>query len=156
MTGLVVLTRPGLSAPDLPGSLLMLGSGIAWGVYTLRGRRFGEPIAENAVSFAWATLAAALASGVALAWGPPVAHLRGLALAATSGAVTSALGYALWYFVLPRLSAAQAGIVQLSVPPLVAVGGVVLLGEAFTARLGVSTMAVLGGIVLAMASRPSR
>ncbi|MCL4848135.1 MAG: DMT family transporter [Acidobacteria bacterium] len=156
MGGLVVLTRPGLEAPDAMGSLLMLASGAAWGVYSLRGRGLGEPLTANATSFAWATLPAAGASVAALLSGQAFADPRGIALAVTSGGVTSALGYALWYTVLPRLTAGQAGIVQLSVPPLVAAGGVGLLGEAVTPRLVVATLAVLGGILVAMTSRPSR
>jgi drug/metabolite transporter (DMT)-like permease len=153
LAGLVVLTFPGLTAPDPAGAAFMLAAGIAWGVYSLGARASGEPLAANAASFACSVPLALVAQGVGFVTMPPRVTATGLALAVTSGAVTSGLGYAVWYAALRGLTAAQAAIVQLSVPPLAALGAVALLGEALGARLIVGGAAVLGGIAVAFAAR---
>ncbi len=153
LAGLVGLTFPGLTAPDPGGAAFMLAAGVAWGVYSLGAREGGEPLAANAASFACSVPLALVAQGVGFVRMPPKVTAAGLALAVTSGAVTSGLGYALWYAALRGLTAAQAAIVQLSVPPLAALGAVALLGEALGARLIVSGAAVLGGIAVALAAR---
>ncbi|PYQ20543.1 MAG: EamA family transporter [Acidobacteria bacterium] len=153
LAGLVGLTFPGLTAPDPAGAALMLAAGVAWGVYSLGARAGGEPLAANAASFACTVPLALVAQGVGFMTLPPKVTTAGLALAVTSGAVTSGLGYAIWYAALRGLTAAQAAIVQLSVPPLAALGAVALLGEAVGARLIVSGGAVLGGIAVAFTVR---
>jgi drug/metabolite transporter (DMT)-like permease len=155
LAGLVGLTFPGLTAPDPAGAALMLAAGVAWGVYSLGARAGGEPLAANAASFACSVPLALVAQGVGLMTLPPkvTTTAAGIALAVTSGAVTSGLGYAIWYAALRGLTAAQAAIVQLSVPPLAALGAVALLGEALGARLIVSGGAVLGGIAVAFTAR---
>ena len=155
LAGLVGLTFPGLAAPDPAGAAFMLGAGVAWGVYSLGARTGGEPLAANAAGFACSVPLALVAQGVGWMTMPPkvTATAAGLALAVTSGAVTSGLGYAIWYAALRGLTAAQAAIVQLSVPPLAALGAVALLGEALGARLIVSGAAVLGGIAVALTVR---
>ena len=153
LAGLVCLTFPGLTAPDPAGAAFMLAAGVAWGVYSLRARASGEPLAANAASFACSVPLALVAQGVGFWTMPPRVTATGLALAVVSGAVTSGLGYAIWYAALRGLTAAQAAIVQLSVPPLAALGAVALLGEALGARLIVSGAAVLGGIAVAFAAR---
>ena len=153
LAGLVGLTFPGLTAPDPAGAALMLGAGVAWGVYSLGARAGGEPLAANAASFACSVPLALVAQGAGYITLPPKVTTAGLALAVTSGAVTSGLGYAIWYAALRGLTAAQAAIVQLSVPPLAALGAVALLGEALAARLIVSGGAVLGGIAVAFTAR---
>ena len=153
LAGLVGLTFPGLTAPDPAGAALMLAAGVAWGVYSLGARAGGEPLAANAASFACTVPLALVAQGVGFMTLPPKVTTAGLALAVTSGAVTSGLGYAIWYAALRGLTAAQAAIVQLSVPPLAALGAVALLGEALGARLIVSGGAVLGGIAVAFTVR---
>ncbi len=153
LAGLVGLTFPGLTAPDPGGAAFMLAAGVAWGVYSLGARAGGEPLAANAASFACSVPLALVAQGVGFVRMPPKVTAAGLALAVTSGAVTSGLGYALWYAALRGLTATQAAIVQLSVPPLAALGAVALLGEALGARLIVSGAAVLGGIAVALAAR---
>lgn len=153
LAGLVGLTFPGLTAPDPGGAAFMLAAGVAWGVYSLGARAGGEPLAANAASFACSVPLALVAQGVGFVRMPPKVTAAGLALAVTSGAVTSGLGYALWYAALRGLTAAQAAIVQLSVPPLAALGAVALLGEALGTRLIVSGAAVLGGIAVALAAR---
>ena len=149
--GLVALVLPGVSAPSPAGAALMALAGVAWGVYTLRGRGAGDPTAVTAGNFLRAA-PMALAVSVLMA-----AHFhasaRGIALAAASGALASGLGYAVWYAALRGLSALRAATVQLSVPPLAALGGVLWLSEPLTARLATSSLAILGGIALVLASR---
>ncbi len=152
--GLLYLVSPGLAAPPLTGTLLMASAGIAWGVYSLRGRGGGEPVAATAGNFLRAApLALALSAASLVFAGAPHANANGVALAVASGAITSGLGYVIWYAALPRLSALRAATVQLSVPPLAALGGVWLLSEALTLRLVFSSAAILGGIALVLASR---
>ena len=152
--GLVALTFPGLRQGDPAGSVLMIGAGIAWGVYSLLGRSSrGDPLAANGAHFAHAVPLALLASLVAAGLGAPRLSAPGAGLAVASGALASGLGYAIWYAALRGLSTAQAALVQLSVPPLAALGGVFLLGEAGTLRLALSALAILGGIALAASSR---
>jgi drug/metabolite transporter (DMT)-like permease len=154
LLGLVVLTRPGLAAPDPLGAALMAAAGVAWGIYSLRGR--GEPLAlrANAANFARSAPLALLASLGALAFAAPRLTTLGILLAIGSGAIASGLGYAIWYAALRGLTAPQAAIVQLSVPPLAALGGVLLLDETLTLRLLAAGAAILGGIALAVTARP--
>jgi drug/metabolite transporter (DMT)-like permease len=148
LAGLVALVRPGMSAPDPAGALLMIGAGVAWGVYSLRGRGAARPLAMTASNFARAVPMALALSLACLG----VAHLslRGSLLAVASGALSSGVGYSLWYAALRGLTATQASVVQLSVPVLAAAGGVTLLGEALTPRLLACGMAILGGVALAV------
>lgn len=151
--GLVGLTFPGLAAPDPTGAAVMLAAGVAWGVYSLGARSSGEPLVANAASFACSVPLALVAQAVGSWTTPPRLTATGLALAVISGAVTSGIGYAVWYAAVRGLTAAQAAIVQLSVPPLAALGAVALLGETLGLRLIVSGAAVLGGIAVAFAAR---
>ncbi|MHB8799865.1 MAG: DMT family transporter [Thermoanaerobaculia bacterium] len=153
VSGLLALTLPGVrGGGDLPGALLMLGAGAAWGVYSLRGRTSpGDPLAANATRFAWAVPMVLLASLAAAPVSLPRLTAAGAALAVASGALASGLGYAIWYAAMRGLTATRAALVQLSVPPLAALGGVALLGEEVTPRLVLSAAAVLGGIALALA-----
>lgn len=149
--GLVYLMLPGLEAPPLGGSLLMIAAGIAWGVYSLRGRCAGRPLAATAGNF---LRAAPLGLALALAALPWLSFdLAGIGYAAASGALASGVGYAIWYAALPGLRAASAATVQLSVPVIVAVAGVLLLGEPITLRLALSSVAILGGIALVILGR---
>ncbi|MCL4806221.1 MAG: DMT family transporter [Thermoanaerobaculia bacterium] len=152
--GLVALTLPGLRQGDPGGALLMVGAGVAWGVYSLLGRSSrGDPLAANATHFATAVPLALLVSLASAGFGAPKLSAPGLGLAVASGALASGLGYAVWYAALRGLSSTQAALVQLSVPPLAALGGVLLLGEDVTLRLALSAAAILGGIALAATSR---
>ncbi len=154
LAGLVVLLRPGLAAPPALGAALMLGAGVAWGVYSLRGRGAGDPVRITAGNFARAVpfaLATSLAFAPHATWDG-----RGVLLAAASGALASGAGYAIWYAALPALGAATAASVQLVVPVLAALGGVVVLGERPTPRLAFAAFAVLGGIALVIARRRVR
>jgi drug/metabolite transporter (DMT)-like permease len=131
----------------------MLGAGVAWGVYSLRGRGKSDPIAANAASFARAVPMALAASAALALLDAPRLSPAGAALATASGALTSGLGYALWYAALVGLSATRAAIVQLSVPPLAALLGVITLGESLSLRLVGASVLILGGIGLAVAAR---
>ena len=151
--GVVVLTRPGLARADPAGAALMLLAGAAWGAYSLRGRGEGDAVARNAASFARAVPLALAAAAVGLSLGAAHVDFAGAGLSLVSGAVASGLGYACWYAALRGLTATRAALVQLSVPPLAAAGGVLLLGEVLSARLLVAGALVLGGIALAVAGR---
>ncbi|SOY62985.1 DMT family transporter [Cupriavidus taiwanensis] len=146
LTGLVWLMLPSLATPPLASSLLMIAAGIAWGVYSLRGRRAADPVETTAGNFVRA-VPMALALGAAIQ-AQRTLDATGLAYAVVSGALTSGLGYVIWYAAMPRLRAATAATVQLSVPVIAAVGGSAWLGEALTLRLALSAAAVLGGIAL--------
>lgn len=144
--GLVGLLLPGLSAPPLAGALLMLGAGIAWGIYSLRGKRGGDPLKVTAGNFLRAAAMAVLLSAVL--WRHVSLDPAGVGYAVLSGALASGVGYAIWYTALPFLKSTTAATVQLSVPILAAAGGVFFLGEALTLRLLVASVAIIGGIAL--------
>jgi drug/metabolite transporter (DMT)-like permease len=146
LAGLVGLLLPGLSAPPLQGSLLMLGSGVAWGIYSLRGRGAGDPTRVTAGNFL-RTVPIAAAWSV-LMYDRTALDSAGFCYAVASGALTSGIGYAIWYTALPALKAAKAATVQLSVPVIAALGGIVFLGEPLTPRLVLASAAILGGIAL--------
>jgi drug/metabolite transporter (DMT)-like permease len=150
--GLVYLVAPGLTAPDPWGAASMVIAGAAWGLYTAAGKRGGDPLRRTAGNFARATLLLApLAVFAAL-------HLssitpRGVVLAVVSGALASGLGYVAWFAALHHLTATRAALVQLVVPVLAALGGVVFLGEPVTARLLVAGSVVLGSLAFAVRAR---
>lgn len=149
--GLVALVFPGLSAPPLAPALLMLGAGIAWGAYSLRGRGGTDPLRATAGNFVRTVPMTLLVSLFMLR----TAHFdqRGLFYAIGSGAVASGIGYAIWYTVLPALKSSAAATVQLSVPVLAAGGGILFLGESITLRFAAASAAVLGGIALVILER---
>jgi len=151
VVGLVVLLLPGLSAPSLNGSLLMLTAGVAWGAYSLRGRGGRDPVATTAGNFLRAVSFAAVTSAIMLRQ----LHLNSLGVlyGVISGAITSGLGYVLWYSALSGLKATSAATVQLSVPIIAATGGILLLGEPITLRYIIASIAVLGGIALVIIER---
>jgi drug/metabolite transporter (DMT)-like permease len=154
VAGLVVLVFPGLSAPPLIGSILMLGAGVAWGAYSLRGKGEWNPASVTTGNFVRAVPFAAALSIIFVPW----THVNpaGVTYAIVSGSLTSGLGYVIWYSALPGLKAASAATVQLSVPVLAATGGILLLGEPITPRYIFASLAVLGGIALVVATRHSQ
>ncbi len=155
LAGLIWLLLPGLAAPPPLAAALMLIAGAAWGVYSLLGKGAGDPTAATGGNFLRSLpFAAALALTATLTakTAGTVDH-TGALYAILSGAVTSGLGYVLWYAALPMLRATSAATVQLSVPAIAALGGAVLLAEPVTARLLVASVAVLGGIALAIRSK---
>ena len=154
LVGLVGLLLPGLAAPPLWGSVLMLAAGSAWGAYSLRGKGSGDPLRVTAGNFMRAVVFAAALSALTLPWasfdGPGVGY------AIASGSVTSGIGYVVWYAVLPRLKMTSAATVQLSVPVIAAAGGMAFLGEPLTLRLVIASVAILGGIAFVVVTKPTR
>lgn len=151
MAGLVYLVFPGIAAPDPLGASLMIASGVAWGVYSLRGKQSRAPVAATAGNFV-RTLPFAL-GGLLISWPTLRTTPRGVLLAVISGAITSGLGYVIWYFALRGLTATRAAIVQLAVPLIAAAGGIVVLSEEPTARLAVASLLILGGVAAAILAR---
>ncbi|HEX3350741.1 MAG TPA: DMT family transporter, partial [Acetobacteraceae bacterium] len=147
----VYLLLPGLNTPDLAGSLLMMTAGIAWGVYSIRGRGARNPLGETAGNFLRTVAFCIPLALLIVARGHTTT--AAIALAVLSGSLTSGVGYAIWYRALPHLSGSQAATVQLTVPILAALGAVMFLSEPLTLRLAVASVCILGGVALAIASR---
>lgn len=153
--GLAGLLLPGLSAPPLGGSLLMIGAGIAWGVYSLRGKGAGDPTKVTAGNFLRAVPITVVLSLLMINF--TTLDIAGILYAVCSGALASGLGYAIWYTALPSLKNTSAATVQLSVPVIAAIGGIILLGEPLTLRLVLASVAILGGIALVILQKqPAR
>ena len=151
ISGLIYLVSPGTTAPSILGSILMATAGIAWGIYSLRGRGASDPVGVTTDNF---LRTVPLAIGVVLLWLPTLTITpMGFLWAALSGSITSGVGYVLWYAALPRLTATRAATVQIAVPVLEALAGVFVLSEAISLRLVISAVVILGGVGLAV-SRP--
>jgi drug/metabolite transporter (DMT)-like permease len=148
--GLLALLLPGLSAPPLGSAALMVGAGVAWGVYSLRGQGAGDSTKVTAGNFLRAA-PAALLLGLVMPHLPLDA--QGTVCAVLSGAVASGLGYTLWYAVLPSLKSTTAAVVQLSVPVIATLSGSAVLQEAITRRVMLASGAILGGIALVVCAR---
>jgi drug/metabolite transporter (DMT)-like permease len=154
IAGLIYLVSPGVTAPSTAGSVLMATAGIAWGIYSLRGRGASNPVRVTTGNF---LRTVPLAIAVVLFWLPVLTITpRGLLWATLSGSITSGVGYVLWYAALPRLTATRAATVQLAVPVLAALGGVTVLSEAVSLRLVISAVVILGGVGLAVSHKPRR
>ena len=152
--GLVYLVSPGLVAPHPVGTALMIGAGLCWAAYTLIGRGSTTPLADTAGNFV-RTLPIAvvlLAAGLALQIPSPLAALYAI----LSGALASGFGYAVWYAVLPMLTRTRAAIVQLTVPAIAAIGGILFIGEGLSLRLIVAGIAIIGGVALALTAAGRR
>jgi drug/metabolite transporter (DMT)-like permease len=149
--GLLILCAPGVRAPSPIAAALMSVAGVAWGVYTLRGRRSVQPLLDTAGNFLRAVPFALLVTLVSLR----AVHLtpRGALLAACSGAFASGIGYSFWYAVVPHIPSSRAAVLQLTVPLLAALGGILLLGESITLRLIFGALATLGGIAISIAAK---
>jgi len=149
--GLVYLLSPGIAAPPALGASLMILAGIAWGIYSLRGKGAGDPTRVTAGNFARAVAFAAALSVATFPWMSldPVGALYAVA----SGAIASGVGYAIWYTALKGLRATTAATVQLSVPAIAALGAIVFLGEPLTQRFVLAAAAILGGIALVVLTR---
>ena len=152
LAGLLYLVSPGLAAPPLVGSILMVIAGIAWGFYSLLGRGAKDPVAYTTANFVRAVPLAAVVSLVSLSG----LHLTrsGVLLALISGALASGVGYAIWYAALDGLTATRAATVQLTVPVIASAGGILFLQEALTVRLVLAALMILGGSGLAVMGRP--
>lgn len=151
--GLIYLLLPGITAPDPTGAILMLVAGIAWGAYSLLGRNAADPLQATANSFIYAIPLALLVSAVFI--DDFYSSRNGLILAVASGAIASGLGYVVWYAALRGLAATHAATVQLSVPVIAALGGIVFLSEQITLRLVFASVAILGGIMIVLTQRAS-
>ncbi len=151
--GLVYLVSPGVTAPDPLAAILMAIAGIAWGFYSLLGRRVADPVEATAYNFIYSVPLVIIMSLVFMGdfHGSP----SGVALAAASGAIASGLGYVIWYAALRGLTATRAATVQLSVPVIAAFGGVILISEQLTVRLLLASTATLGGVAMVLAQRAS-
>ncbi|WP_322048637.1 DMT family transporter [Paraburkholderia sp. J67] len=156
VAGLVYLVSPGVAAPPLLGAALMAAAGIAWGVYSLRGRRVVDPLAATAGNFARAAPLALVLSVPVIAATGVHANEAGVLWAIASGALTSGIGYVIWYAALGKLTAMRAATVQLSVPLIAAFGGVAFLSEAITPRLAVASFMILGGIAMVLGRSHAR
>ena len=151
--GLAALTVPAASRPDPPGVALMAVAGVAWGAYSLAGRKTLDPVAANARSFLWSVPLALVLAAVAHA--SAAATAKGVGLALISGGLTSGLGYAIWYRAVARLTVTQAAVAQLSVPVIAAAGAAILLHERLGPRFVLSAAAILAGVSLVFAARYS-
>lgn len=149
ISGLITLTLPGSAVPSRLGVLLMLVGGACWGVYTLLGRGAAHPVHSTALNFRRAVPAALVV--LAWEWSRTHANLSGVALAITSGALTSGVGYALWYAALPHLTAWRAAVVQLLTPVLTALAASAWLAERPTWRLITAGALIVGGVALSLA-----
>lgn len=150
----VWLVSPGLQAPDPISAFLMAISGIAWGAYSLRGRGATDPLKATAGNF---ILAVPMGIAVSVIYFSQMeASSFGILLGVASGAITSGIGYAIWYRVLPQLSAIQGSIVQLTVPVIAGLGGLIWSGEPFTTRFVLGSIFILGGVALAIVSKAKR
>ena len=153
-SGFIYLLSPGLQAPPLTQAGMMLLAGMAWGGYTLLAKRASHALQETALSF---LLALPLALPLLLVFLPQLQlSTHGLMLAILSGAVTSGVGYTLWYLALDGLSALQAAVVQLLVPVLAGIGGMLFAGEPLSLRFGLAAMMILGGVLLVISARSQR
>jgi drug/metabolite transporter (DMT)-like permease len=151
LAGFIALVFPGLSSPPFGPALLMIGAGIAWGTYSIRGKSSRDPLGATAGNFLRATPMVFLLAVLMVRsakW-----DSAGIIYALISGAIASGVGYAIWYTALPGLKASGAATVQLSVPVLAAAGGILFLSEPVTLRLVLASAAVLGGILLVILER---
>lgn len=158
VAGLVALVGPGVSRPDPNGTLLMSIAGTAWAGYTLRGRGSDRPVLDSAGNFLRSAPLVLVLWLLTMLIHRDAIHsgAKGIGLAILSGAVTSGLGYALWYTVLPSLTRAQSGIIQLAPAPLATVGGLVILGEPITMRISLASILVLSGVLIGVLRRPTK
>ena len=150
-TGFVYLVLPEVTSPSVMGFLLMIAAGIAWGMYTLKGRGSAHPLKDTAYNFLRTIPLVIILLVITI----QDAHYSaaGVLLAVLSGGIASGIGYTIWYIALGGLSTTQAAVVQLSVPVIAAFGGVLFVSEAITARLTLSASMVLGGILLVVLGR---
>ncbi|HXI13776.1 MAG TPA: DMT family transporter [Thermoanaerobaculia bacterium] len=152
LAGLVILCAPGVRAPHPAAAVSMAIAGVSWGVYSLRGRRSSDPLLDTAGNFCRAVPLALLVSAIALR--SQEVTVRGALLAIASGALASGVGYSLWYAVVPRIGATVASVLQLLVPVLAALAGVVVIGEPVTTRLAVAGVATIGGVAMVLKKAP--
>jgi drug/metabolite transporter (DMT)-like permease len=146
IAGLFWLLGPGVAPPPIGAALLMVAAGAAWGVYSSLGLSGNSPVRSTARNF----ILAAPLSLISLLIMPIKMSLYGAVLGVGAGAITSALGYVIWYIALPQLSTTTAGVAQLLVPPIAAIGGLLFLGEVLSSRLLAATALIVAGIALSL------
>lgn len=150
--GLVYLLAPG-SAPSAhpQHAALMAAAGVGWGIYSLSARGARDPLAATWWNFALAVpVALVVFALMALSAAEMRPAPQGIALAMVSGAVTSGMGYALWYSVLPALGASRGAVAQLTVPLFAVAGGMAFLGETLTLRFVIAAAMIIGGVAWAL------
>ncbi|MDP5253162.1 MULTISPECIES: DMT family transporter [unclassified Vibrio] len=152
-SGFVYLIAPNLTTPSGIGFVLMTLSGIAWGLYTLAGKKATQPTSETAYNFFRAIPFAVVIALTVFVLSTPTLTTRGVLLAIASGALASGCGYALWYQVLGKITTMQAGVVQLFVPVIATFGGVLFAGEALTLRLVIASVWILGGLMCVLVAK---
>jgi drug/metabolite transporter (DMT)-like permease len=156
VAGLIYLVAPGLSAPDPLGAVLMAVAGVSWGFYSLLGRGTADPLVATAGAFITALPAVAVAAMIYIFFNGAGFYATGMLLAIASGAIASGLGYVVWFAALRGLTGTRAATVQLSVPVIAAIGGVIFLAEDVTLRLVVASLATLGGVAIVLAQRTGK
>jgi drug/metabolite transporter (DMT)-like permease len=151
VVGILALFLPSATQPDLWSAILMAGAGIAWGIYSLLGKGVKQPLLMTQGNFLKSVpLTLLLSIALFSSWS---IDMSGVLLALGSGILASGVGYAVWYAVLPNIQATEAATMQLSVPVIATIGGVVLLDEPLTLVFVLAACAILGGIFLVL--RPS-
>jgi len=153
-SGIVYLVLPGVTAPSLTGFSLMTLAGIAWGLYSLKGRGSTNPLSDTSYNFL-RSIPFVIVLGLFFFHDVHITR-QGIILAAISGSITSGIGYTLWYIALRGLSATQAAVVQLSVPVIAGFGGVVFVSEQISLRLTLSALLTLGGILMVILGRNAK
>ena len=149
--GFVYLVLPGISSPSAMGFILMTAAGIGWGAYTLKGRGSNAPLMDTAYNFIRTIPLIMILAIITLK--NAAFSTEGILLAVLSGGLASGVGYTIWYSALGGLSAVQAAVVQLTVPVIAAFGGVIFMSEQITMRLTLSSLMILGGILLVVLGR---
>lgn len=153
-SGIVYLVLPGVTAPSFTGFSLMTSAGIAWGLYTLKGRGSTNPLSDTTYNFL-RSVPFVIVLGLLFFRNAHISR-EGIILAAISGGITSGIGYTLWYMALRGLSATQAAVVQLSVPVIAGFGGVVFISEQISLRLTLSALLTIGGILMVILGRNAK
>ncbi|MBD3219446.1 MAG: EamA family transporter [candidate division Zixibacteria bacterium] len=156
-SGLIYLLSPGFSAPPVLGTAFMIASGVSWGIYSLLGKDQPQPILSTARNFLFClpgvVVLALIIFGKSMQTGHVKMNADGIILAVSSGALASGLGYVLWYLTVQKITTVSASVIQLAVPVLVAIGGVLLLDESLTLRLALASILIIGGIIIAICGR---
>ncbi len=156
--GLAWLLWPGSGAAvSLWHGLSMAAAGVGWGIYSLVGRKSGDALQATAANFIFAAPLGVLIGFALPAPAEAIAiNNTGILLAVLSGAVTSGMGYALWYSILPRIAASVAAVAQLTVPVIALVGGMIFLGESLTWQFALASSLVLGGVAVSVVQRTTK
>ncbi len=154
LAGFIYLMLPSAAVPSLFPAILMAISGIAWGVYSIRGKSCASPLKATTYNFAKSLIALPVLIIIGLSVAAQIS-LQGIILACLSGAVASGIGYSIWYLALPLLKSSQAAVVQLCVPVIAAIAGMVLLAEALTLQFVIASAIILGAVLVFLTAKPA-